>query len=115
MSVKAPPLILGEDTSSTHPSQNTSVGGGSCSVLKLLRKLITGAAELMLMGRVSRTLSLIISWSSMKASLGGVSGVTVVVTHRMPLPGIGFVATHPAGRAGAITPSKASVHGGAGV
>src|ERR1700694_3770588 len=45
----------------------------------------------------------------MKASLGAVSGITVEVTHIMPLPGIGFVATHPAGRAGAITPSKFSV------
>src|SRR6202049_647455 len=111
MSKNAPPLILGEDTSNTPPSQNTSAGGGSCSVLKLLRKLITAAAELTLMGRLSSTLSLTPSWSGMKAALGAVSGVAVEVTHRVPSPGSGFVATQPVGSAGAVTPSKLSVHG----
>src|SRR5471032_628512 len=57
---------------------------------------------------LSRTLSLIPSWSGMNASLGALSGVSVVVTHMTPSPGSGFVAVHPAGRAGAVTPSKFS-------
>src|SRR5438477_7044679 len=64
---------------------------------------------------LSRTLSLIPSWSGIKASLGRVSGVTVVVTHMTPSPGIGFDATQPGGRAGAVTPSQFSTHGPAGV
>jgi hypothetical protein len=106
MSVKAPPLILGEETSSTPPSQYTPPLN---SVLKLLRKLNCTDTELMAMPGVSRTLSLIPFWSGMNASFGGVSGVKVEVTHRTPLPGTGFVATQPAGSAGAVTPSKFSV------
>src|SRR6266850_789475 len=49
----------------------------------------------------------------MKAELGGLSGIVVAVTHITPSPAIGFVATHPAGSAGAVTPSKFSMHGGA--
>src|SRR6187551_190716 len=58
---------------------------------------------------VIRTLSLIPSWSGIKASLGAVSGVVVEVTHSVPSPGSMFEATQPAGRAGAITPSKFSL------
>ena len=57
------------------------------SVLKLLRKLNCAEAELMVMLGVSRTLSLIPSWSGMKAALGAVSGVIVEVTHRRRHPG----------------------------
>src|SRR5438132_8504580 len=103
--VNAPPLILGDETSSTYPSQNIPP---LISVLKLLRKLMTAEADVIVMGRLSRTLSLIPSWSGMKASFGAVSGVTVEVTHMIPSPGSGFVATQPAGSAGATTPSKFS-------
>src|SRR5450631_1351304 len=51
----------------------------------------------------------------MKASLGALSGVMIVVTHRVPSPGSGFVATQPAGSAGAVTPSKCSTQGPDGV
>src|SRR5476651_2480900 len=57
---------------------------------------------------LSKTLSLIPSWSGMNASLGALSGVSVVVTHNVPSPGSGFVASQCAGRAGAVTPSKFS-------
>src|SRR5437763_9124463 len=60
---------------------------------------------------LSRTLSLIPSWSGTKASLGAVSGVTVVVTHITPSPAIGFVAVQPAGSAGAVTLSQFSTQG----
>src|SRR5438874_12277307 len=60
---------------------------------------------------LSRTLSLIPSWSGTKASLGAVSGATVVVTHMTPSPGSGFVAVQPAGSAGAVTLSQFSTHG----
>ena len=63
---------------------------------------------MVMFGRI-RELSLIKSGSGQDASLGGVSGVVVEVTHRTPLPGIGFVATQPGGSAGAVTPSKFSV------
>src|SRR5437762_4914471 len=64
---------------------------------------------------LSRTLSLIPSWSGTKASLGAVSGITVEVTHMTPSPGSGFVAVQPAGSAGAVTLSQFSRHGPAGV
>src|SRR5436190_20334971 len=51
----------------------------------------------------------------MKAALGGLSGVVVVVTHVIPSPGSGFDATQPDGNAGAVTLSKFSVHGPEGV
>src|SRR5664279_2748391 len=57
---------------------------------------------------LSTTLSLIPSWSGMNTLLGALSEVSVVVTHMTPSPGSGFVAVHPAGRAGAVTPSKFS-------
>src|ERR1700730_17088411 len=113
-SVKLPPFMFGEDTSSTSPSQNTPP---LISVLKLLRKLNVAAADVTLMLREIRYLSLIPFWSGMKASLGGVSAVSVVVTHRVGsgIPIVSFIATHPAGRAGAVTPSKFSMHAGCGV
>src|SRR5450759_1033204 len=100
--------MLGADTSSTYPSQNVPP---LISVLKLLRKVIIGAVLVMVTPVLSRTLSLIPSWSGMKASLGALSGVMVEVTHMMPLPGSGFVAVQPAGNAGAITSSKFSTQG----
>src|SRR5438477_3803689 len=107
MSVKAPPLILGEDTSSTPPSQNTPP---LISVLKLLRKRNWAEAEVIRMGGVPRNLSLMPSWSVTNASLGAVSGLVVEVTHRMPLPEPPVV--QPGGRAGATTPSKFSTNAG---
>src|SRR5207253_10688724 len=112
MSRKSPPLIPGADTSSTYPSQNMPP---LISVLKLLRKLIIGDALVTVTPILSRTLSLIPSWSATKASLGAVSGVTVVVTHMVPSPGSGFDATQPGGNAGAVTVSQFSTHGPAGV
>src|SRR4030095_1570773 len=113
MSVKAPPLMLGEDTSSTPPSQNPST---SASVLKLLRK-VNVAPVVATMLRVVRYLSLTPFWSSTNASLGALSGVTAEVTHLIPLSGGApwLVEVHPAGIAGAVRLSKFSVHGGAGV
>src|SRR6266446_8045500 len=111
-SVNAPPFMLGEDTSSTYPSQNTPP---LISVLKLFRKLNVAEAEVTVIFRLSRYLSLIPFWSGMNASLGAVSGVTVEVTHMVGsgIPTVPFVATHPAGSAGAVTPSKFSTHGAA--
>src|SRR5438477_3550056 len=113
-SVKVPPFMFGEDTSSTYPSQNTPL---LIAVLKLLRKLNVAAAELTIMFRLSRYLSLIPSWSGIKASLGAVSGLMVEVTHisGSGVPTVPFVATHPAGSAGAVTPSKLSMQAGCGV
>src|SRR5450759_1193460 len=104
--------MLGADTSSTYPSQNVPP---LISVLKLLRKVIIGAVLVMVTPVLSRTLSLIPSWSGMKASLGALSGVMVEVTHRVPSPGSGLVATQPGGKAGAVTPSQFSRHGPEGV
>src|SRR5437762_14143654 len=100
--------MLGADTSSTYPSQKVPPLN---SVLKLLRKLIMVDVIVTVSPARSRTLSLIPSWSGTKASLGAVSGVSVVVTHMTPSPGSGFVAVQPAGSAGAVTPSQFSTHG----
>src|SRR5437762_6157583 len=104
--------MLGADTSSTYPSQKIPPLN---SVLKLLRKLIMGDVLVTVSPALSRTLSLIPSWSGTKASLGAVSGVSVVVTHMTPSPAIGFVAVQPAGSAGAVTLSQFSTHGPVGV
>src|SRR5213592_4719319 len=112
MSKKSPPLMLGADTSSTYPSQNIPP---LISVLKLLRKLITGEVLVKLTPTLSSTLSLIPSWSATKALLGAVSEVTVVVAHMTPSPGSGFEATHPGGSAGAVTLSQFSMQGPPGV
>src|SRR5207244_7323361 len=82
------------------------------SVLKLFRQLIIGDVLVTMTPVLSRTLSLIPSWSGTKASLGAVSGVTVEVTHMTPSPGSGFVAVQPGGNAGAVTLSQFSMHGG---
>src|SRR5436190_9987760 len=60
---------------------------------------------------LSRTLSLIPSWSGIKALLGALSELSVVVTHRVPSPGSGFVAVQPVGNAGAVTESQFSTQG----
>ena len=57
---------------------------------------------------VSRRLSLTVAGSSIKASLGAVSGVVVEVTQSGAAPAA-LAATQPAGRAGAVTPSKFSL------
>src|SRR6185436_982592 len=110
MSVNAPPLMLGEETSSTPPSQNPST---SASVLKLLRK-VNVAPEVTTMLRVVRYLSLTPFWSSTNASLGALSGVTAELTHLIPLSGGApwLVEVHPAGMAGGVRASKFSVQGG---
>src|SRR4051812_43291964 len=58
---------------------------------------------------VSRCLSLIVVGSLTKASLGALSGVVVEVTHKMLSGLTAFAATHPVGKAGAVTPSKFSL------
>src|SRR3982074_2983159 len=108
MSKNAPPLMLGADTSSTYPSQNIPI---LISVSKLFRKLIMGEVLVTVTPILSRTLSLIPSWSRTKASLGAVLGVTVEVTHMTASPGTGFDAVQPGGRAGAVTPSQFSTQG----
>src|SRR5580765_517266 len=109
-SVKAPPFMFGEDTSSTYPSQYVPPLN---SVSKLFRKLNVAVAEFTIMSRLSRYLSLIPSWSTTKTSLGGVSGPMVEVAHISGSPEP-FDAVQPAGRAGAVTPSKFSMHAGCG-
>src|ERR1700704_1700073 len=56
---------------------------------------------------VSRYLSLTAAGSSANASFGAVSGVVVEVTQSGGAP-CALLATHPAGKAGATTPSKFS-------
>src|SRR5205085_9528040 len=87
------------------------------SVLKLLRKVSVALAELTMMLRETRYLSLTPFWSSTNALLGAVSDTLVTVIHFTPLSGGApwLLAVHPAGRAGAVTLSKFSTHGGAGV
>ena len=80
-------------------------------MLKLFRKLIMGEVLVTITPVLSRTLSLSPFWSATKASLGGLAGVMVEVTHITPSPGSGFVAVQPAGNAGAITSSKFSTQG----
>ena len=57
---------------------------------------------------VSKSLSLTMFGSSTKASLGEVCGFVVEVTHMGGLPAA-LLATQPAGKAGAATPSKFSL------
>lgn len=57
----------------------------------------------------SSLLSLTTAGSSTKAALGAVSGVEVEFTQSGEGP-LAFVALHPAGRAGAVTPSKLSLN-----
>src|SRR5712671_5713731 len=104
--------MLGADISSTYPSQNMPP---LISVLKLFRKLIMGDVLETATPILSRTLSLIPSWSAIKALLGAVSEVTVVVTHMVPSPGSGLVAVQFGGNAGAVTSSQFSTHGPDGV
>ena len=92
--------MFGEETSSTPPSK-------VFSRLKKLRKLNCAAGDVITMFGVSRSLSVTTAGSSINASLGGVSGVVVDVTH-IGAPPVALVATHPAGNAGAVTPSKFS-------
>lgn len=64
----------------------------------------------MMMGRESRRLSVISPASGTKAQLGALLGCETEVTHRGGGPSA-FDAVQPAGRAGAVTPSKFSVQG----
>ena len=58
---------------------------------------------------VSKSLSVTNGGSSTKASLGGVSGAVAEVTQSGAAP-IALLAVHPAGKAGATTPSKFSLN-----
>ena len=63
---------------------------------------------------VSRRLSVTTDGSSINASLGGVSGVAVVVT-QSGAPPVALDAVQPAGSAGAVTESKFSLNDEQGV
>src|SRR5438105_9958034 len=99
MSRKSPPLMFGADTSRTNPSQKVP---SLNSVLKLLRKLNSAVALVTCTPNRSSELSLIPSGSGVKALLGGLSDITVVVTQSPAQPG---------GRAGAVTLSQFSMQG----
>jgi hypothetical protein len=102
-------LIFGDEISSTPPSQNMP---SLISVLKLLRKLSWAVAESIGIATESTVLSLIVFASSINRLFGGEAGSVVDVVHMIGAgdgPGTVFVATHPAGRAGAVTVSKNSV------
>ena len=112
MSVNAPPLMFGEETSSTAPS-NVS------SRLKLLRNVNCADADVIPMLGVSSVLSVTQLGSLWKAALGAVStGAVFTVVHwdvrahvpvgaQLAAPAV-VVLTQPAGNAGATTPSKFS-------
>ena len=109
-SVNAPPAMLGEEISSTPPSQNSV----SASVWKLLRKLRIEGLEIEMDGDSSR-LSLCTGGSATKAAFGAVSGLVVDVAHVGSVP-TAFDATQPVGSAGATTVSKfCEKNGGHGV
>ena len=113
MSVKAPPLMLGDDTSRTEPS-NVS------SVLKLCLNVTWAFVVLMEIFGLSRTLLVTQDGSLWKAEFGAVSlDVLTVVqllpsvqngppTVQSPSPLVKAV-VQPAGSAGATTPSKFSL------
>src|ERR1043166_4778807 len=109
-SVNAPPLILGEDTSNTPPSQNVP---SLNSVSKLFRNESTGAAELITTPLRSSTLSLITAVSVTNALLP-TSGFPAEVAHAGGGP-VTIVCVHPLGNAGGVIVSKVSVHATAGV
>jgi hypothetical protein len=112
MSVKAPPLIFGEETSSTAPSKVSSR-------LKLFLKVSWAVVLVMLIEGVSSVLLVTQLGSLWKAAFGAVSTkpvltvVKLVPSAQVPV-GVQFAAplvkllTHPAGSAGATTPSKFS-------
>ena len=113
MSVKAPAMIFGEETSKTPPSN-------VLSRLKLLRKITCAVVDVILIFGVSSVLLETQLGSLWNASLGAVSGVVADVvqlvpsvqsgppTVQSPSPFVNAV-THPAGKAGAVTPSKFSI------
>src|SRR5689334_15307499 len=108
MSVNAPPLI---EISKTAPSN-------VLSVLKLFLKVTLADAEVILMVGVSSVPSVTQLGSLWKAEFGAVSAPLACVTQfepRAQVPeGVQFAAplvnvdTQPAGKAGAVTPSKFS-------
>src|SRR5678816_1909506 len=98
--------MLGEETSSIPPPQNSP---SLNSVSKLFRNLMMALPLVIVTPGRTSTLSLIPSWSGTKALFGGVSGELVEVTHIVPSPGSGLVATQPGGYAGAVTESKFSL------
>ena len=93
--MKAPPLMLGEEISSTPPSKKTPL---LPSRTKLLRKLRLAEAETTEKSGDSRYLLLPTGGSSTNAQLGAVSGFVVEATQ--------VVLDQPGGRAGAVTLSK---------
>src|ERR1700749_2395062 len=110
-SVNAPPLMFGEEISTTPPSQYVP---SLNSVSKLFRNVSTGAPELTTPPARSSTLSLTVVVSLMNALLGAVSDPVVEVTQPGGGPDTAAV-VQPGGNAGAVTPSKFSVHAPAGL
>jgi hypothetical protein len=105
-SVKAPPLMFGEDTSKTPPSKKLAPPATGSSA-KLFRKVICAGELTILMFGVSSRLSLTAAGSSTKPSLGAEFGVVAEVTQSGAAP-CALLATQPPGNAGAVTPSKFS-------
>lgn len=108
MSAKAPPLML---ISSTIPSKPTEGVTPLDSMLKRFWKLTVpppaGTAKLGVTSSVLPT----VETSGANASLGALAGVVVEVTQSDSEPVAAVV--HPAGNAGATTPSKFCVKNGA--
>src|SRR5678815_5584420 len=98
ISVNAPPLILGDETSRTPPSK-------PFWKLKELSKASSAISPMIGMFGVSRRLSLMMDGSSTKALLGELRDWTVDVT-QVGVGPMALEAVHPAGKAGAVTPSK---------
>src|SRR5688572_9244713 len=97
-----PPTMPDAEISSTPPSQKMpSLNSRSYLFLKLR----TGLVELITKLGVSTRLSATTSGSSMNKLLGGELGLAVDVVHNGAGPW-GLVAVQPAGKAGAVTPSK---------
>src|SRR5664279_847785 len=95
MSANAPPLIL---ISSTMPSKVDSM-------LNRFWKVTRPPAGATMVGLTNSVLPMLVS-SGANASLGALTGLVVEVTHATSIPVAAVV--HPAGSAGATTPSKFS-------
>src|SRR5205814_4535501 len=98
MSLNAPPLML---MSSVMPSN-------VLSILNRFLKLNCAAAELIAMLGVTRSDVLVVVMSGVNTSFGALAGFVVDVTQSTPLVPVCAVA-QPAGSAGTVTPSNASL------
>jgi len=108
MSWKAPALTVGSLISSTMPSK--PIVASKNSALKRFMKVTCAAAEVM--GKSGEVSSVVPGLPTLvtKASLGALLGLVVEVVHAGSDPVVATV--QPAGRAGAVTPSKFSEQAG---